>query len=399
MKIQLVTSDFPPFISGIGDYTKALARALSRAGADGVRVTTSCDATEPPLEDLGDGASVSREVYAWNGPGMMEIVERATDYHVTHLQYPGVRWGRSLAVLRLLGLIRRLPWVSGGCATVVTFHEFRSMRKRWRLRASLAMGGADAVVCVDADDVSFAKRWNWLPRVLGLRQPPSFHVIPIASNAEPVAASTSDRRRWRDELGLSDDELGVVFFGILYPHKGLDEMLRAIDMVRGEGLELRPIVIGDFDRDDDWTCATQQRLGRGDIIWQRGVSLERVSEVLHASDLAALPFHSGSGPNRSSLLACLAHGLPTITTDGPCTPTSFKRECPLAYVPVNDAKAIADQLRRLADDGDLRATMRAEALAFADKRTWAAVAEAHLKLYRSLSSQMATKPKPKAVAV
>ena len=324
MRVLLVTSDFPPFLSGVGDYTDRLAQHLSEH-ADVTVVTTAGDAPDRPY-------AVRADVERWDRAEAVRVAEVARDFDVMHVQYPGVRWGRSLWPNRLPGLTKT--------PTVVTFHEYRSMRTRWRLRASLTMRGAAAVVCVDDEDLGHAKRWSRLVRPLS---PPQFVGIPIAPNVTTLPATDTDRRRWREELGVSPEARAVVFFGILYRHKGLDELLDAMRPLWDEGHWVDLIVVGDFDREDEWTRSMTTRLtGDKRINWQRGVPLEQVSRCLHAADVAALPFHSGAGPNRSSLLACAAHALPTITTDGPCTPADFRAQSPFAWVPVGEAKPIAE---------------------------------------------------------
>ncbi|MEL7240150.1 MAG: glycosyltransferase family 4 protein, partial [Planctomycetota bacterium] len=271
---------------------------------------------------------------------------------------------------------------------IVTFHEFRSMRNRWRARAAGLMVGADAVVTVDDEDLPHAQKWaSYVAPVTAVFGSPVYRGIAIAPNAEPVETNPAKRRQWRQELGLADDEFAAVFFGILYPHKGIEEMLDAIEVLRASNRKIRPVVVGDFDRSDDWTRRMEQRLAGESIIWQRGVSLNRVSEVLHACDVGVLPFHTGCGPNRSSLLACVAHGLPTITTDGPCTPDTFRDESPLVYVPVQNAGAIGGALRRLMDDQPRREELRKASLEMAAKRAWPQIARQHLDLYASLGQE------------
>ena len=92
---------------------------------------------------------------------------------------------------------------------------------------------------------------------------------------------------------------------------------------------MRLLVIGDFDRPTHFEAEVADLLGEGLregwTAWLRGGTSDQVSRALHASDLAALPLHSGAASNRSSLLTTLAHHLPTVTTRGPATPDDFAR--------------------------------------------------------------------------
>jgi glycosyltransferase involved in cell wall biosynthesis len=118
------------------------------------------------------------------------------------------------------------------------------------------------------------------------------------------------------------------------------------------------------------------------VKWVRGAQLDEISRCLHAADLAALPFHTGASTNRGSLLSTLAHGLPTVTTNGPCTPPDFEKHFDVMLVPVNDRAALASAIARLANDPALAARMRESALC--KNRNWDAVARQTLAFYTSL---------------
>ena len=160
------------------------------------------------------------------------------------------------------------------------------------------------------------------------------------------------------------------------------ELLDAVAMLRAAGRRVRPVVVGDFDRDAAWRAALESRLSSADVVWVRGASLSRVSEVLHAGDLAVLPFHSGAATNRSSLLAALDHGLPAVSTLGPHTPPGFGEKFDVRLVPPRDPAALARAIGGLIDDPAARARMRAAGLARRAAGAWPAVAARQLEIYR-----------------
>lgn len=370
-RVLLLTADFPPFLTGVGDYTDRLSRHLHAQGVDVAVLTTAGpgDAVTRPYE-------VRRAVKDWSLHQRRTILEHARGFNLVHIQYPGVHYGRS-PLINLLPRLLHQPCVG-------TFHEFRTMRWRWRLRTLPMLGGLDAIVHVDPDDGPLLRRWSVPGRPL--------FAAPIASNVEPVACDAAQRDRWRRELGLDHDEIAVVFFGILYPHKGIAEMLEAVASLRTKGVPVRSVVVGDFDREADYRPALEARLRASEVIWVRGASLERVSRVLHAGDVAMLPYHSGAGVNRSSLLAALEHGLPTITTDGPATPTDLGERFSVLLVPPRDSAALAASLTRLLDDRMLHEQMRTSAMADAAANAWPEVARRHLAIYRQLLNQAAAMP-------
>lgn len=62
---------------------------------------------------------------------------------------------------------------------------------------------------------------------------------------DPAIFSPSLRdQAWRRQLGYGDSDLIVLFFGRIVREKGLAEFARAIEIARGRGLKLRPLVVG-----------------------------------------------------------------------------------------------------------------------------------------------------------
>jgi glycosyltransferase involved in cell wall biosynthesis len=309
-RILMICGDFPPFVTGVGDYTDKLADTLSSLGAD-ITVLTS-KSTDPA--DADRGFRVLRTVENWGMGSRRAIVAECTrGYDLIHLQYPCVSYKRS-PLINLLPSILRLRRDSA--PTVITIHDFRVMRHRWRARVAPMLWAVDGLIHVDEGDWPFIRSWGVSERR------PRAH-IPIAPNTEVVPTSPALRTKWRTDLGFSPDDVVVAFFGILYPHKGLPELIGAVQDLRQRGRSVRLLVLGDFDRHADYRPGMEKMLADPSVKWVRGAPLDEISRCLSAADLAALPFHSGASTNRSSMLSTLAHGLPTITTQGPCTPPGF----------------------------------------------------------------------------
>jgi glycosyltransferase involved in cell wall biosynthesis len=368
-RVLMISGDFPPFVSGVGDYTDKLAAAMQSAAADVTILTTrSVDA-----EDAHRTFKVLRTIEHWNISNRAAVLEECSrGYDIIQLQYPCLTYGRS-PLINLLPSMLKLR--RGTPPTIMTIHDFRTMRRRWRARVAPMLWAADGVIHVDELDWPFIRSWG-----VGERRPRAH--IPIAANAQPVPVTPELREKWRTDLGFTSDEIVVAFFGILYPHKGLTELVQAAQDLRQSGRKVRLLVLGDFDRHADYRPAMEQMLNDPAVRWVQGAPLDEVSRCLHAADLAALPFHSGASTNRGSLLSTLAHGLPTVTTNGPCTPTDFDKSFDVLLVPVNDRPALAASISRLIDDPHLANTMRQSALT--RHRSWEAVARQTLAFYDTL---------------
>jgi glycosyltransferase involved in cell wall biosynthesis len=378
VKVLIVVGEFAPFIGGIGDYADRLAHGLHRAGVD-VTVLT--------LAGEGDGVArpfpVRREMRGFAMRDLPQAVSICSEYDVVNLQYPGVRYGRSPMVNLLPATLRRkAPRVR----SVVTIHDCRTMRWRWRLRTWPMVNAAHGILHVDQDDWAYIDAWCTFGA-------PPHACVPIASNVEVLPRTSADRQRWRDELGIADDETAIAYFGVIYPHKGVDELLDAHATLRAQGRKVKTVIVGDFDRDEPWRAPLEKRFAGPGVVWARGATLRRVSECLHACDLAALPFHSGTSTNRSSMLATIGHGLPTVTTDGPVTPKDILSQFDVLLVP---PKAPADLQRALAslmDDPAKRAWLAAGSARASQRTSWEGVARQHESFFRQV---LAGKP---AVAI
>jgi glycosyltransferase involved in cell wall biosynthesis len=379
--VLMVVGDYPPVLGGIADYSRRLATALD---ACGVRVTVLTGTHAAcPAESREGQVSVLRTMEGWrlrDAPALLRAVDRMGERTVVHIQYPAVAFRRNPMINLLPALLRRSR---PGLPVAVTVHDARVMRRRWRARVAPMLAAAEAVIHVDAPDGPYLQRWTW-------RNRPVTACIPIGASIPPVEASAADRQAWRAALGLPGPEPVVSFFGMMYPHKGLPELVAAVERVRASGTPLRLLVIGDFDRATPFERTVgdlfREGMERGWLVWLRGADEEGVSRALWSADLAALPFHSGAASNRSSLLSSLAHGLPTVTTRGPATPEGFEEQFPVRMVPVRDAAALARAIQaelevRPDAQGDL--TRRSVSVI----PSWEEVAAQHAELYAHLTAQ------------
>lgn len=367
-RIALISGDYPPAISGIGDYVEKLAGAMSKLGANVTVLTSAADMKDDaPYE-------IRRVMPSWKWKDRGQLLDLISDFDIAHIQYPSTAYGRSMMINVLPSLIRRK---CPNTKSLVTIHDFRVMRWRWRARTAPMLFGIDGLIHVDPRDGPFLD--SWMP----LGKPPTA-IIPIAANAEPVPCTPADRMRWRKQLGFADDETVVAFFGIFYPHKGLPELHAAVRALRAAGKKVRLLALGDFDRTAEWRAGMESELRGEHCVWVQGAALDRVSECLHAADVAALPFHSGASTNRGSLLATLAHGLPTITTRGPATPADFEKTFDVSLVPIQSTDALRLSIEQLMNDSTLQHRMRSAALAAMAPLSWPVVSKQTLAFYDQL---------------
>jgi len=380
LRVLIVTGDFPPHLGGIGDYSEKLADAMNKLHGVTCDVLTTRPSPTSPDDGTTRSFNLMRSVPDWTFAHRKFILDVVRNYDVINIQYPGVAYGRK-PFINLLPTLMRTG--AKHVASTVTIHDFRVMSQKWRLRTWPMLNNVHGVVHVDPGDWPVIRTW-----ITRFKPPPSV-CVPIASNVEVLPCSVSDRIAWRKELDIADDELAVAYFGVIYLHKGIDEMFEAVRRVRqSTGRKIRNIILGDFDREEPELQQLQRRIeSEPSTTWVRKATLQQVSRGLHASDFSALPFHSGTSINRSSMLAALAHGLPTVTTRGHVTPPDILDRFDLLLVAPKSVEELAREIERLVTDDALRAKMRASSQDPLRQVTWEAVARKTADFYASISKR------------
>jgi polysaccharide biosynthesis protein PslF len=407
ISVCIIAGEYSPAVGGIADYTASLAHSLRRQGVAVTICTTAPPQGSPRSVDLGQ---VDREmprltVPGWRLSDLSAIVARVRSVRpdIVHLQYQAAAYAMSPALVAL-------PYCLGArVAFVTTFHDLRPpylFPKAGQLRCwfnHALIGASNAVIFTDPADLDRAHPYR----------PAAW--IPIGSSLAP--ADDVDRGTARARFGIAPDEAVVASFGFVNASKGFETLLRAAERLVRSRVPLRLLLIGDetgtSDPRNQETAARLRGLAASldlsDRIIRTGfLAPSEVSIAMRAADLAALPYADGASLRRSSLLACLAHGLPVVTTQpaGPASLATAHRVAPFddpaqfqigpgvaALVPRGDDAALARELYRLLND-----PARAERLAGAGKALvgrldWSSIAGATRTAYeRALGRAVNSRP-------
>jgi glycosyltransferase involved in cell wall biosynthesis len=260
--------------------------------------------------------------------------------------------------------------------------------------------------------------------VLGPWSLKRLELIPIGSNIDVAPPTGYDRAGWRGRLGVGENDLLVAYFGLISRTKGLDTLLEALSQLPER---FRLLAVGGAataPEDRTFAAAIERQIAEAGLAQRVTITghcpPSDVSAHLLAADIAALPYADGASFRRGSLLAALAHGLPTVTTwpTDDRRPTTDDRRAgskdqrpktkdqsldhqdlrpsslvlgPLKdgdtvlLVPPGDAGALAAAIERLAQDQALRDRLAASARALAAQFGWAEIAARHEALYGDLT--------------
>jgi len=188
-----------------------------------------------------------------------------------------------------------------------------------------------------------------------LRKGQSVSWLPVPSNI-PLADDPDGIARLRKRYAPRG--------GALLGHFGTFETSIATTL-----FQCLPIVL----REDRATCALL--LGRGgevmrDLLVRRHSELadrihatgalgaEDLSRHLSACDVMVQPYSDGITSRRGTLMACLAHGRPVLSTVGQLSEPLWSETEALVCVPVNDVAALTSELTRVLNDSAKRRCMR-----------------------------------------
>ena len=173
-----------------------------------------------------------------------------------------------------------------------------------------------------------------------------FH--PVYEQDWPTEDRTSIRRR----LGYEEDEIIVLFFGLVRTYKGLDVLIDALNLINLENTRIRPLIVGEFyiEPQQITNKIKSAHLPYYEIV-NRYVSDEEAAVYLAASDVMVLPYRTAS---QSGVLSnALNFDLPVIVSDLPGLTEHIEYGETGLIVPPEDPVSLAGELVKVATSIDL----------------------------------------------
>lgn len=397
-RVLLVTGEYPPDEGGVADYTRCLASALADLGHT-VDVLTGRGRVAEAAPDRR--VTVHRVMRRW-GWGLLPKVRRVVATlrpDVVHLQYQTAAFGMQPAVNTLAGWLRRTTSVR----TAVTYHDLRVpylFPKAGSLRETvtyLPARWSDLSVATNAEDWATLRSRGRTRRLA---------LVPIGSNVPDAPPAGYARAAWRREHGVPSDSALLAYFGFLNASKGGRVLVDLLAELRAGGRDARLVMIGGRTGASDPTNAAYLNQFEADVaaagltealLWTGHVPAPEVSAWLHAADLAVLPYADGASYRRGSLLACLAHGLPIVTTrpagltradlgESPADelPPELRDGVDARLVPAGDLSALASAVAQVLADPAAAERLGLAAKALSAAFDWPRIAERHAALYDEL---------------
>jgi glycosyltransferase involved in cell wall biosynthesis len=184
-------------------------------------------------------------------------------------------------------------------------------------------------------------------------------IIPAPSFIHvPNEDAGSVRCHGRQMLGLQEHEIAIVYFGFLYPLKGVETLITAFGQLPGN---TRLLIVGGTE-DDVYAESLRElshKAGRAEyILWCGHCDDEKSSLYLYTADICVLPFNAGVRLNNSSFAAAAAHSLPIVTTRGEMLEEPFIDGENVRLCPPMDPAAMAEAINELINRPELRSRLR-----------------------------------------
>ena len=182
------------------------------------------------------------------------------------------------------------------------------------------------------------------------------------------------RQHGRQALGVKPDEFLIAYYGYLYREKGIETLIKAFHMTKGERHNTRLVMIGGNGGESQGSSyvATIKNLANGlgiadEIIWtgKYAETSDEASRYLRAADACVFPFSYGVTLNRSSVAAAAAHGVPIVTTKGSSLESAFIDGENVLLCPPEDANSVARAIDSLISNPGLRERLAAGGLELA----------------------------------
>lgn len=180
-----------------------------------------------------------------------------------------------------------------------------------------------------------------------------------------------DLTRFRDE-GLPREPKSILTVGRLIEKKGFRYLIRAVGLLRDQGLDANLTIIGD-GRDKKSLEEECEQLGlRGLVRFAGSLTQDAVRDLMQRSECFVLPCVQAKDGNVDALptvlLESMGCGCPCISTAISGVPEIIEHEVSGLLVEPGDAESLAKSIRRVLEDAELRRRMAVKGRVRAEER-------------------------------
>jgi glycosyltransferase involved in cell wall biosynthesis len=275
----------------------------------------------------------------------------------------------------LLGL--PLAWLAGVPVRIATHHGIIEGFPRLveRLHSALVNAGMASIL------VNVSRKVLEQAAGVGIRRE---HMTVIPNGIPSGGRHDSDRESIRADLGVTARDVLILSVGRLVYQKGHEYLVQAMESLRGELPHTKAVICGEGPLRRQLQSQID-RLGLGGVVTLLGNRLD-IDRFLGSADIFVLPSRWEGLP--VALLEAMDAGLPVVATRVEGVEEVVQNETHGLLVPPEDARALAESIRRLVLNPDLRQKMSLGARArIREAYTIDIMCEKYLALMRNLLAQ------------
>jgi glycosyltransferase involved in cell wall biosynthesis len=307
-------------------------------------------------------------------PGRSRVGTTSTrlQYEPTVTVMKGIDWYWGLTIIRDLRDVRRwqpdviiFEWWTG-----TVLHTYLAIALLARLLGASVIVEFHEVLDTGEERIPLARAWVWLmgrpffrlasafvihsdsdrdplDRRYGLRGRPCV-IVPHGPNDHHAAKQLTDGSQRRAPRTAPPESLNLLFFGIIRPYKGLEDLIRAFDSLEDDEVQNYWLtVVGETWEGWDLPIRLiEQSRHRARItLVNRFVHDDEVVAHFSDADAVVLPYHRSSASSPASV--AMSNGLPLVITAVGGLPAAVADYEGAILVPPREPLLLRDAIRRL----------------------------------------------------
>jgi glycosyltransferase involved in cell wall biosynthesis len=374
MKIVQTPARFYPFIGGVENYVYNLSKELVKLGQE---VQVIC-AREPEVQgkENTNGVQVERLSYIGkvantNITPTLPLALLNQDFDIIHTQLP-TPWSADWS--SVISRIKRKPLVLSYQNDIVGRGFDRYVARLYNLTGLLLLLKSASKIVITQD--------KYMDSSIYLNKYKNkIEVVPIGVD--------TDRFRPRSHPKKECESKVLFFLGLLdkyHRYKGLDDLLKALVIVRKHLHDVKLVVVGDGELLGHYRSLAAN-LGLSQNVEFKGfISEERLQEYYTRCDAFVLPSISSEQEGFGIvLLEAMASGRPVISTDIVGVAKEVRRVNAGRIVRPKDINALAQAALEILSDEELAGEMGIRGRRLVEEKyTWKKIGRDMLEIYMGL---------------
>lgn len=361
---HLITSEYPPQLGGVSDYTQLVATGLAAAG-DEIHVwcpSLGDVATEAASDEIAAAAGVfvQRELrriapadlrrvgklldrFARPRRLLVQWVPHGYGYKSMNLPFCFWLWQRARLKRDRIELMVHEPFLAFGEGSKK--QDLAAAVHRLMIAALL---NAASRVWVSVPE------WETLLQPFALGRKLAFDWLPVPSNIsvvdDPVGIANV-----RSQFSLSGGPLAGHFGA--YDQYLSEQMLQLLPRLLTNLRQLSMLLVGKGSLELRGRVIREHPDLTGQVHATGTLSSENISRHISACDLMLQPYQDGVSGRRTSVMTALSHGVPVVTTMGKATESIWAESKSVVLVKVGNINALVAATKSLLADDEQRRSM------------------------------------------